>query len=274
MRRSLLVIAAPLLAAPVFFLTRQGDSPQRLVFLQVGQGDCALIQDGGYTVMVDAAAASEYIDLGQRLAIPEMRKLGVNRIDMVLLTHPDSDHIGGLPSIARRWPIAVVAAPETFRDHDALRELQSKLPKGIEWRWMEPDSSLKFGNTQLSFDFMPAGEEDNVGSLAMLVEMGSSRAVLTGDGTVETEAWLAPRVDWSAEVLKAGHHGSRTSTSSEWLEEVRPRFAVISCGRGNRFGHPHSAVTSRIEGAGAKVLRTDWDGTLIFRPTRSGFQLE
>ncbi len=224
--------------------------------------------------MVDAAGASEYIDLGQRLAIPEMRKLGVNRIDMVLLTHPDSDHIGGLPSIARRWPIGVVAAPETFREHEALTLLQSQLPKSIEWKWIKPESSLNFGSTMLSFDFMPGGEEDNVGSLATLIQMGASRAVLTGDGTVETEAWLAPRADWSAEVLKAGHHGSRTSTSSEWLQEVRPLYAVISCGRGNRFGHPHPSVTERLQGIGSRVLRTDWDGTLIFRPTRSGFQLE
>jgi competence protein ComEC len=242
----------------------------RIVFVRVGQGDCTLIQDGGTTVLIDAAGADEFVDLGQRLAVPELRRLGVTRLDMVLLTHPDADHIGGLAAVAGRWSIGCIGIPARFRGHPAIEALQKSLP-GCRWMWIESGETTKFGSTKMSFDYMPSGR-DNAGSLACLVEMPGSRAVLTGDGISDTEVWLASRHEWSAELMKVGHHGSSTSTSPTWLAEVKPAFAVISCGRGNPYGHPTASVMDRLAAAGAKVFRTDRDGTVIFAPTAHGFQ--
>lgn len=243
----------------------------RIVFLQVGQGDCTLIQDAGVNILVDAAGADEYVDLGQRLAVPNLRKLGVQKIDMVLLTHPDRDHVGGLSAIAARFPVATVGIPQHFKNHPEVLRLRREMPH-LDWVWLRSGQKLEFGKTKLLFDFQSGEAEDNAGSLACMILMGRSRAVLTGDAPKHVEQTLAARGDWHAEVIMAGHHGSATSTSSEWLNEVQPRFAVISCGRGNRYGHPNTFVERRLEAAGAKIFRTDRDGTTIFTPTDQGFQ--
>lgn len=245
-----------------------------LVFLSVGQGDSAVIRSRGLVALVDVGPKTERFDAGERLVGPKLSRMGISKIDIVFLTHPDSDHIGGLPAVAKSFRIGLVAMPAHFRANSDL--LQTLDAAGIEEgrrKWLQDQSTVTLGDASMLVRFVPFAEDENSGSLVLkLLGPGASRAVLTGDAGEEQEITLAGQDDWSAQVLKAGHHGSATSTSPAWLAEVEPRFVVISCGRDNQFGHPAPSVLERISFLGARALRTDQDGDIHFVATQGGFE--
>lgn len=250
-----------------FGLLGRGDEPSDIVFLSVGQGDCTAIRHAGATILVDVGPSTDGFDAGSRIVAPKLRNLGVSRVDLVLLTHPDRDHIGGLAGLARRISIGRVGVSSEFRKHpDLLAALDAaRIDPDLVW-WIDGDRRVSYGGMSL-FIRAPKrieGESDNEGSLFLVARLPGLTAVLSGDAGKETEIEQAGRGDWRADVLKAGHHGSGGSTSEAWLKEVRPRWVVVSCGLANRFGHPAAAALSRIEAAGARVLRTDLDGDIRF----------
>lgn len=249
--------------------------PSDITFLSVGQGDCTVVRGGGATFLVDAGPATDDFDAGSKIVAPKLRAMGVDRVSIVFLTHPDSDHIGGLAGLASRIRIDKVAAPAYFRGHPELKKSLSA--SGIsekEVLWIDrplagETGSLRF---QVQLPTFSKGDSENEGSLFLRFQMDGSSAVFTGDASEETETIEAAAVDWQADLLKAGHHGSATSTSIAWLQEVRPKTVVVSCGERNRYGHPAPATLERIRAAGAKLLRTDQDGDLTFVPTAKGFR--
>lgn len=248
-----------------------------LSFLAVGQGDCVVLQHAGCTVLVDAAPATDRFDAGLRLAAPALHELGVETLDLVLLTHPDADHIGGLPSLARAFPIGRVAASRAFHDHKDLRRALRRAGIGEDRiLWIDAEAHVSIGALEARIVAPPLarGAEDNQGSLFVHLTNGQASATLSGDAGVDTEAAVLARgEDWRAEVIMAGHHGSATSSGPRWLASVHPRYAVASCGRDNRYGHPSGSVLARYEAADAKVLRTDRDGTIRFTFGAEGVHL-
>jgi beta-lactamase superfamily II metal-dependent hydrolase len=263
---SLCVSAGWWLAGPVVDQTR-------ITFLSVGQGDCAVIQHKGRTILVDAAptVASAKWDV-----LPKLRELGVVDVDLILLTHPDTDHIGGVPVLARAFPKAKFAISEEFRDHSAW---QAELK---EWRlsqsrlsYLPRRMSGLIGDLKIDI-YCPevwSEEQDNDGSIFLKISTGSASAVLSGDATAESEAVAAANGDWSAQIMKAGHHGSKTSTSFGWLNEVKPKHVVVSCGKDNRYGHPHASVLERVSSAKAEIERTD-QGDVSFVIRDGAFRLQ
>lgn len=251
-----------------------GTNGPELVFLSVGQGDSVLIKSDGITALVDAGPKTDWFDAGERLVSPKLRQRGVVVIDVVFLTHPDSDHIGGLPAVARRFKIGMVAMPSHFRGSKELLDvLESAGIDNSRRRWLKDGSTVEFGASHITLRFTKLSDDDNSGSLLMkLTCAGGSTAVLTGDAGEEQELAMLGRDDWRAQVLKAGHHGSGTSTSESWLRAVRPQFVVISCGRDNQFGHPAEAVLERSRQAGAAIFRTDMLGDIEFVATSAGFK--
>lgn len=266
----------PLLLVPFavgFSLQDCSPPPQRIAFLSVGQGDCTLLQASGFNLVIDAAPATPQMDSGERLAVPELKRLGVRRIDLLILTHPDADHIGGLRGISKRIPIQRVAYARHFRSHPALVEALSALPSSTE-RWaLDRGEVLRWPGGELVVDFVPLGPggDDNEGSLTGLIRVGQGTAVFTGDASANVERALASRRSWEAQVLKLGHHGSADSTSDQWLDEVRPLYAVASSGRTNPYGHPSESVRDRLDRAGIPLHRTDQEGTVIFQLGPKGF---
>lgn len=248
-----------------------GSNATRLTFLAVGQGDCIVFQHRGRTVLIDAGPKNEYVDAGERIVAPALYRLGVRTIDVVLISHPDSDHIGGLPALARRFPIGRVVAPARFADHDEMRGWlqRSRLPAdAVQW---VSHGEFTVGPYRFVLDSVEAKDltDDNDGSMFVRLTGPGLRAVFTGDASTEVEKRMLRRGGgWEAEILKAGHHGSRTSTSTEWIGAVSPKWAVFSCGRNNTYGHPNPDVAARLERHGVRLLRTDRDGSMSFLPGR------
>jgi competence protein ComEC len=227
-------------------------------------------------MIVDAGYGGPEFDAGERLVSRELYRLGVKKLDVVLLTHPDADHIGGLKSIAARFEIGKIIIPLRFVDHPAIQELEQavQIPLG-RYSFVNSHAELSLGSIQIQLDCPPPeqGADDNAGSMITRVVRGTSSALLVGDATKEEESWfLSEGKAKYAQILKLGHHGSRTSSSPEFLDSIRPSIAVISCGRGNRYGHPHREILDLLTEKRIVQKRTDLQGTITYRPGQSGFE--
>lgn len=239
--------------------------PTRLTFLAVGQGDCAVFQHQDATILFDAGPRTEFMDAGERIVVPRLRALGVDRVDLVLISHPDEDHLGGLGAVLKEHPSARLALSNQFRHSSAVRARFREFkvsPSSVVWLDEEHTARIGKFTLQIYNPPMVSETEDNAGSMFVRLSNGYASAVLTGDAPQEVETQCAAEGDWSAQILKAGHHGSRSSTSAAWIEEVKPISAVISCGRDNVYGHPAREVLARL--SGREVLRTDKDGDVSF----------
>jgi competence protein ComEC len=263
--------AACLAAGWLFSAIREEGA--EIFVLDVGQGDAILLRHAGRTVLVDAGPGTDG-RIADRVIIPRLRRLGAD-LDWILVTHPDQDHIGGLPAVLRRYPKARIAANAAFRQHSQLLSaLYGGGRKPDEVLWVRAKASVSWGTARLDLVVPPTwAEDDNGASLVAHLAVGNSRAVFTADLPMAGEEALVPTGDFSAQVCLSGHHGSAGSLSPAWLSEVRPKWVVASCGRDNRYGHPASETVRRAEAAGAAFLRTDRDGELRFRSSPAGFVL-
>ena len=271
-RLSVFVVAAFAFAGGVAFERSIGNEGVRVVFLSVGQGDSTLLMSDDWVAVVDVGVRTEGFDAGERLVAPALRRYGVKKIDCLVLTHPDLDHVGGLTAVASRFRIGRVIVSRAFRNDPEMLEALGKArisPSQVEW--VEGVSKTVMGELQIVIAAPPwyRGAESNDGSLFMRVDVGEASLAMTGDANSQVEEKMARVWDWDVDVLKAGHHGSRFSTSSEWLAVTSPEFVVASCGRRNTYGHPATDMVTRVRESGAGFYRTDRDGSVEF-VVRSG----
>jgi competence protein ComEC len=243
-----------------------------LAFLAVGQGDATLFATKRKAILFDTGPAGA----GDRVVVPELRKRGIRQLDMVLLSHPDSDHIAALPEIVRRVRVVKVVVPNHFRGHpDLMRVLEEANLDVGQLAWIAGPSQAKVADFSLFLDVPPwqDGTPDNEGSLMAKIVSGSASVTLTGDAGFLEETEMMQKGSWSAQILKLGHHGSRYSSGDAWLDHVHPEFAIISCGRDNNYGHPAPEVIERCTQRGILTFRTDRQGTLSFGMREGKFQL-
>ncbi len=273
LRRRSVVIAAGVLA---IFLVVAWDRPERsdpeMAMLDVGQGEAVLFRDGDSTVLVDGGGWLRG-DIGGRLLVPALARLGVRRLRAVVLTHPDLDHCGGLVSLAGYLPVREVWTPAGWPPTRCLTDLIS-LPR-VVWRPVWAGWSGRVGRWRLHALSPRPGNRaaGNDRSLVLRAEVRGFRVLLTGDIEAPAEAALLARTDPTrlrADLLKVAHHGSRSSTGEALLAAVAPRLALISAGVRNRYGHPHPAVLERLRERGVRMLRTDRDGLIHLRIGRQG----
>lgn len=278
-RRDLAVYGLCLLLLVV--LARQpfsGSDEVRITFLDVGQGDSIVVEVGNQTVyLIDGGgtvtfpkqpwqAKRDPFDVGDDILLPFLRSRGIERIDRLVMTHGDYDHIGGfvalLPHVCVGAALVNGASPEGTE-----RELVTSLKaRGIPIVSGRPGASWS-DNDHVRWTWLhPGGAGEwtgNDASVVLLLSAYGVNVLFTGDLETPGETHLLasgmlPRVD----VLKVGHHGSGTSTSEAFLRETKPRAAVISVGRRNRYGHPAEEVLERLKRAGAAVYRTDEQGAI------------
>jgi competence protein ComEC len=236
----------------------------------VGQGDAALVTfPNGRTALVDAGAISPTgtFDVGERVLGPALRARGLGRLDYLIVTHGDADHIGGAASIVRDFRpaevwVGVPVAGETLEQRLVAQAGEARVP----WRWVQHGDRMAIGGVELRVRHPPPPDWErqrvrNDDSVVLELVFDQVSVLLTGDISREVEQALAPQLDpRRIVVLKAPHHGSLTSSGPLLIDHLRPTVALISAGRGNIFGHPAPAVVERYRARGAEIFRTDLDG--------------
>ena len=229
-------------------------------FLDVGQGDCAVIQYEDSTMIIDAGTNS-----GASSLITTLQNMGITRFDVVIGTHPHEDHIGGLDAVINNFDIGTIYMPKVSHNtktfEDVLLAIQKK---GLSVTTPVPGSTFILGDGVQCIILAPNGasyDELNNYSIVLKVTYNSRSFIFTGDAEIDSEQEiLAHGYDLNAEVLKVGHHGSTSSTSDEFLQAVSPEYAVISVGIDNTYGHPHQETLDKLNAAGVTIYRTDLSG--------------
>jgi competence protein ComEC len=271
-RRAVMGLALGGLAVAAWPLLAPGDGRLRVIFLDVGQGDAALIEvpDGPRLLVDGGPGGSARFDVGERVVAPFLWNRGVGRLDVMAVTHADVDHSGGLPAVLRglavreiwengRWPAgheAVVTALDRARVPRRVLAAGQRLRVG--------EAVITVLNPTGPAGTAPPSAGENEHSLVLRLDWRGVSLLLTGDLTAAgEEALLDARAPLAATVLKVGHHGSRSSTGEPLVNASRPVAAVISVGPRNPFRHPAPEVVERLADAGARVYRTDRDGAVI-----------
>jgi competence protein ComEC len=239
-------------------------------FLDVGQGDAAALRTpGGHWVLIDGGPRSPAGDAGRRIVLPFLRRLGAGALSLVVATHGDADHLGGLPAVIEALAPKVVLEPgEPLGRPLYLQFLADVELAGATWHPARAGDRVELDGVRfevLSPDsaWLGTPAEVNDHGVVLVVTYGETRLLFQGDAGVPVEARLRGRVG-HVEVLKVGHHGSRTATSEQWLDELTPTDAVISVGAHNTYGHPAPAVLARLLQHRVTTLRTDRLGTITF----------
>lgn len=230
-------------------------------YIDVGQGDCTLIKCGDKSMLIDAGDN----DKGT-LIQNYLQKQGISRLDYVIATHPDSDHIGSMDVILYKFPCDTVIMSDVKRDTRTYRDV-IKVIEDKQYKVTRPQVGdvYKLGDAEFTI-LAPVSEYKDVNntSIGIRLTYGNNSFVFTGDGEGQAEKdILANGMNLDCDVYKVAHHGSKDSTSKEFLNAMSPAYAVISCGADNSYGHPHSRVLKELSYRGIEVYRTDEDGTVI-----------
>lgn len=239
----------------------------KVSFLNVGQGDAIFFETpSGRQVLIDGGKNKKVVsELGRLMG------LGDRSLDVVIATHPDADHIGGLPEVFARYEVALFIEPGVKSDNSLDDELYSRVAtENSQTLLARRGQVVDLGDgAKLVILFPnadPARWETNDASIVAKLVYGRVSFLFTGDAPIKTENILLNlnKDILDTDVLKAGHHGSRTSTSLSFAQAVSPTFAVISAGRDNTYGHPHKEVLNVLERAGAQIKSTSESGTITF----------
>lgn len=266
-----------------------GFKPRELIItaIDVGQGDAVLVEcPNGYTLLVDGGNRTPEFDTGARVVLPFLRAKGIRRLDAVVVSHPHVDHYGGLAAILDAMPVAeVIDSGLTAGTVRFRRWLDTLTAARTRRRAVSAGDSLRGMGDVRGVVLHPASgftggagvpaEGYNNASVVLRLAYGDFSILLTGDIEIEAEQnLLERRVPLQSTVVKAPHHGSRTSSSLAFMEAVRPRAVVVSVGAWNPFGHPAPQTMARYRQFNAAIYRTDLNGGIVIRSTGRSFYVE
>lgn len=229
-------------------------------FIDVGQGDCIYINQGEYNMLIDAGNNED----GEKL-VSYLKSLNVNGFDYVIGTHPHEDHIGGMDDIINNFEIDNYYMPDKLSTTKTFEDVLDALDnKGLSYTVPNIDDEFKLGDA--TFKVIYSGDDTNDindSSIVLKMTYGDNTFLFTGDATSNVEEIILNK-DIKSDVLKVAHHGSSYSSTTEFLDKVNPKYAVISVGKNNSYNHPASITLQKLSNRDIKVYRTDLDGTIIF----------
>lgn len=261
----------------------------RITFLDVGQGDSAVIEaPSGRVVVMDGGGApgsdpQAGTDPGSRIVVPFLRSRGISTVDLLVATHPDDDHVQGLLAVTERLVVRAAldsglpAPPNSPMEHlralwKARGVMVHKASRGQRFD-LGKSTSLEILHPQMPWLTGTRSDDNNNAIVARLVYK-EIRVLFAADAELEAEqSLLGARQELAAQVLKVGHHGGRTSTSASFLRAASPQAAILSCGRENRFGHPHKETLQRLVEQNVTIFRTDQQGALALESDGALFSL-
>lgn len=240
--------------------------PLSVHFLDVGQGDCIIVKSGESVMLIDSGKQGN----GQKI-IRYMRNLNIKQIEYVIATHPDSDHIGSMPEVLETFQPSFFMMPDVSGGEYAATDLFIGLLKTVEQSGAksiaaEAGKSYMLGNAVFTF-LAPLQRYDDINNMSAVIRLtyGEKSFLFMGDAEFEEEYdILRSGASVGCDVIKVGHHGSKSSSSEELIRASAPHYAVISVGAYNDYGHPHREVIDRFERIGCEVLRTDYCATIVF----------
>ncbi|MBI4286626.1 MAG: DNA internalization-related competence protein ComEC/Rec2 [Chloroflexi bacterium] len=264
-------VMPPLVVLAVIAVLTAANMPDgrlRVSFLDIGQGDAILVQQGSRQVLVDGGPSPQAINLQLGKVMPFWDRT----IELVILTHPHSDHLAGLLEVLRRYRVQQVLYPDLVADSPEYREWRRLIEaEGASVAVAQAGQQISLGEVSLAVlnpqSRLLQGTESDIDDNGVVLRLSKGKVsfLLTADITAAAELeLLANRADVASTVLKVGHHGSETSTSQVFLNVVRPQIAVISAGKDNPYGHPHQDVLGRLQQDEVNIYRTDAQGTIKF----------
>ncbi len=235
-------------------------------FVDVGQGDCILIESGEMNMLIDAGENGE-----EEAVLAYLNEQEINEFEYIIATHPHSDHIGGMYEVISEYPVNNVIMPRLTKENTPTTVTYEKMLKAVKASGARviaavPGNVYSLGEAEFQV-LAPFEQDENMNNMSVVVKLtyqGRS-FLLAGDAETEIEKqMLSADYDLTADVLKLSHHGSSTSNSKAFLQAVNPDYAVISCGEGNSYGHPHRETMDTVYDMGLSVYRTDEDGDIVF----------
>lgn len=237
-------------------------------FLDIGQGDAIFIEaPNGNQILIDGGRNKKVLQ-----ELSKLMPFYDRSIDVVIATHPDADHIGGLPAVLSRFSVDFFLESGALSDSGVYKEMENVLKeKNIKKLLVRGGMKIKLAEDIYLEILFPDRDasllESNTASIVALLEYKENSFLLTGDSPKSIEKYLAfvYGKDLKVDVLKVGHHGSKTSSSEIFLGYTNPQYAVISVGKDNSYGHPHPEVLENLEKFGIEILRTDELGTITIK---------
>ena len=239
-------------------------------FIDVGQGDSILLQSGEQNILIDAGD-----NASGAAVVAYLRAQGVRSLDLVIATHPHADHIGGLSEVLTNIPVRrVIDSGQVHTTQTFLNYLRLLEAKNIPFETPAMQRIELAANVELRV-IGPLRAYDNLndGSVVVMVTAGTVNLLFTGDMESEAERDLLQAGGLTAAVLKVGHHGSNTSSTTDFLRAVSPRVAIISVGADNSYEHPSAATLARLREVGADIYRTDRHGTIVLMTNGKNFSI-
>lgn len=234
----------------------------KIHFINVGQADSILIEQNNHSMLIDAGNNADSNTVKSYLD-----NQGITSLDYIIGTHPHEDHIGGMDYIINCLKVGKIYLPKTTANTATFRDLVSAIKnKGMQATAAISGDSFKLGNATCTILAPNNSNYKNLNdwSIVLKINFGNNSFLFTGDAEAISEMEMVKKgLDLKVDVLKVGHHGSNSSTCANFLEKVSPKYAVISVGKGNSYGHPGSSTMSRLKSKGVQVYRTDENGTVI-----------
>lgn len=239
-------------------------------FIDVGQADAILIEQDQQYMLIDAGNNND-----SDLIVNYLKEQNVEKLQYLIGTHPHEDHIGGADAVINNFDIDQIFMPQVVNNTKTFKDVIAAIKdKKLTITTPNVGDSYKLGDAEWTILAPNSKEYEELNDYSIVVRLvfGNNSFIFMGDAEAKSEDEILEYYEneIASDVLKVGHHGSSSSTSEEFLEAVNPRYAVISAGKDNQYGHPHDEIIARLEEKNIEILRTDESGTIIFSADADG----